>query len=88
MKKSTIKPWELNKCPLTNLPITNKSEWTNLTFNTDNYKVTFSLIGKNTIHVKTWGSSTLYTTKKYFAFLEKIVDEEPIETITEPTRSE
>ena len=74
-EKNSIRPWELDTCPISGLPITRKPKWTDLKFGTDHYRVTFSLIGNIIILVKTWGYSNIYTTKEYFSYLEKFVNE-------------
>ena len=66
-------PADLNICPISGLSILKKPEWTNITFGTDYYKVSFSVIGTNIIHVDTWGRSDLIVTKKYFDLLEELI---------------
>jgi len=43
-EKDSIKPWELDTCPVTGLPVTTKSEWTDIDLG-EGYSVTFCLIG-------------------------------------------
>lgn len=77
--KSDYEIWKLDNCPVTNLPIIRKSDWEDITFDNDNYRLTISRIGTNIFHIKTWGYSTLSTTRKYFELINKIIDTELLE---------
>ena len=71
--KNRIKSLEHLNCTVTGLPVTQKSEWTNLTFGQDNYRMTYSLIGQNIILSKVKGYTNLHACKEYFLHLEKVV---------------
>ena len=73
--KNINQPWEMDTCQITGLPITRKQEWTNVTFGTDYYRLTFSIIGENIILSKTWGYSKITTNEKYISLLGDIVNE-------------
>ncbi len=73
-QNKTIKPWELTNCPVTGLSITRKAEWTDLTFGTDYYRITYSLIGQHVVLAKVWGYTDLYICKQYLSMLGKVAD--------------
>ncbi|PID89781.1 MAG: hypothetical protein CSA05_00530 [Bacteroidia bacterium] len=70
-----IKIWELDKCPYSELAVNSKPGWQNLTFDTDNFKVTLAAIGKTIIYSKLWGATTFSTIHKYINMLESVVYE-------------
>ena len=69
-----IKVWELEKCPVSGLPITRKSEWTDQKFGDDDYRITMILIGTNIVYSKVWGYTHLHATKGYIDLLEKVIN--------------
>ena len=73
--KNRIKSLEHLNCTVTGLPVTQKSEWTNLTFGQDNYRMTYSLIGQNIILSKVKGYTNLHACKEYFFTPEEINSE-------------
>ena len=72
--KNLMKPWELDSCPITGLPITRKLEWTDQTFGTDYCNISFLVIGSNIIYSKVWGYTHLPAFNEYIALLEKVAD--------------
>ena len=62
-------------CPVTGLQIVRKPEWTDLTFGTDHFSITFLLIGENIIMANTTGNGNYDTTVKSLELRDKIVDE-------------
>ncbi len=68
-----LKPWELDFCPVTNLPILRKPEWLNQNFGYPDYRITFLVIGSNIIYSKMWGYTTLNISKEYFRLFEEVV---------------
>ncbi|GAH81772.1 unnamed protein product, partial [marine sediment metagenome] len=73
--KDEIRPWEIDYCQVLKLPIIRKAEWTDITFNNDNYRLTIIIIGNNIILTKVWGYSSYFISKNYFALIETIINE-------------
>ncbi len=78
-EKNLVNLWELDACPITGLPIMRKPEWTDQTFGTDYYRVTFLIIGANIIYSKAWGYTHLQAFDEYTALLEKVAGSLPVE---------
>jgi len=73
-KNNAINLKESDVCPVTGMQIIRKPEWTDQTFGTDYYRMTFSLIGRHVLLSKVWGYTDLYTGKQYNFHLGKVAD--------------
>jgi len=60
-------------CRVTGLPVKTKPEWTDQTYGTDYYSITFSVIGSNIIYTRVRGYTHLGETKAYITMLEQVV---------------
>ncbi len=60
-------------CPVTNLPVLGKPEWTNVKFG--EYRITFSLIGENILKLQLFGEPSLQDIKDAFLFGDNIIND-------------
>ena len=73
-KDKNLKYEIIDSCPFTGLPVVCNSEWKNITFDTDYYSVTHSIIGDNIVIIKVCGHSDAYVTDRAFEDQKQIVD--------------
>lgn len=65
----------IKKCPVSGLTVISKPEWTNVSFETNYFRVSFELIGSEIIRSKLWGYSQFFTIEKYINMLEVVANE-------------
>ncbi|MBN2007755.1 response regulator [candidate division KSB1 bacterium] len=73
-----------NLCPVLNLPITQKPEWTNLVV-AENYHVTFRIVGTRILVALAEGDMEAYDVSRYYELREKVIQDyfEPGDTFVE-----
>lgn len=70
--KEQIKPWLLDRCPVTGLDITRRPYWTDCTFGLENYRITYCRIGEDIVLAKVWGYSPIEATENHVRMIENV----------------
>ncbi|MBN8217109.1 MAG: HAMP domain-containing histidine kinase [Spirochaetes bacterium] len=65
----------LSTCPATGLPIRTRPEWCGLDFGTDHYRVSLSVIGQDTLLIRSEGVSRIDNMVPYIAAYDRLVAE-------------